>query len=103
KEELIQTLKEMDDRIQFDIITFETEVERWKGELVPASASNKEAAIAFIKRQKPRGADVVTVRRGKASSGSGEGRTNLGGAREMAVGIASGGSGGAAPGAAGAG
>lgn len=89
KEELVYTIQELDENTYFDIVTFETEVERWKGDLVPATAGNREAAISFVKKQKPRGAEPVRSRGPRKASVSDEGRTNVWGALKAAFGAQS--------------
>ncbi len=89
KEELVYTLAELDDSIWFDIVLFETKIERWKGELVQATSGNRDAAIAFVKKQKAR--EAVPVRRRTPGGGTrtvmtDDGRTNLWGAIEAAFG-----------------
>ncbi len=53
--QLLQTLESLTDETNFDIVAFATNLQVWKGRLVPANVVNREAAKAFVRRLKPIG------------------------------------------------
>ena len=77
KTELENTIKNLDDNTNFNILAFATKVKRWKDWLVPANITNRAAAISFVKGLRPLGA------REDPMGGAGapdEGKTNTFGA-----------------------
>jgi HEAT repeat protein/VWA domain-containing protein len=87
KAELIRTIKSLKENVKFNIVLFETEISTWKKELQPANETNKADAIAFVTKQKPRGAEIAHNNRSGGSVGQ-AGRTNLWDALQFAFGIA---------------
>ncbi|MBI5366226.1 MAG: HEAT repeat domain-containing protein, partial [Planctomycetes bacterium] len=51
KKELIKCLKKLNPKVQFNIIFFNTSIERWKDGLIPASPENIQAAIGYVEKQ----------------------------------------------------
>ncbi|MBI3268650.1 MAG: HEAT repeat domain-containing protein [Planctomycetes bacterium] len=51
KLELIKCLKKLDPKVSFNIIFFNSSVEKWKDGLLLASPANKEEAIKYVDRQ----------------------------------------------------
>ncbi len=88
KTELIRTIGGLEDFVKFDIVAFATEVDPWRGKLVPANALQKAAAIDWVRRLEPLGvsgdADLVAVGLGAADLS--KGKTNTYGALMYAIG-----------------
>jgi hypothetical protein len=53
QEELTYVIKDLADNVYFNILTYSTEVEKWKPGPVKASHANKKNALRFIKRLRP--------------------------------------------------
>jgi len=79
KEELIRTIEGFEGRLIFNIIVYHTEPEAWQKKLVEATPSMRRKAVAFIRRQEPRGRSRDSSRssRRRTSGSVEEGRTNL--------------------------
>src|SRR5262249_47925818 len=79
KTELENTLKNLDENTNFNILAFATKVKKWKDWLVPGNITNKAAAISFVKGLHPLGAREDPVMGGGGGAVD-EGKTNTFGA-----------------------
>ncbi len=93
KTELARTIETLEPYVEFQIVSFATEVKLWKKELVPANVLNKSSALEYVKRLAPIGgnskADLANA--GLAGAASLElGKTNTFGALAEALRLGSG-------------
>ncbi|MFO0984118.1 MAG: HEAT repeat domain-containing protein [Planctomycetota bacterium] len=79
KEELERTLNQLGPEVRFNVISFATEVYRWKESLVPATELNKASAVEYVHKLKPIGGSSQSFRAKAgltASAGLDKGKTN---------------------------
>ncbi len=90
KTELANTIESLESYVEFGIISFATETDRWKKKLVPANVINKESALDYVRRLEPLGGnskiDLAEVGLG-GSANLGAGKTNTYGALSLALGL----------------
>ncbi len=88
KAELIRTIGGLDANVRFDIVTFATEIDAWRGKLVQANALQRAAAIDWVAKLEPLGtagaADLVAAGLGRGDAS--KGKTNTFGALMYAIG-----------------
>ncbi|MBI1853238.1 MAG: HEAT repeat domain-containing protein [Planctomycetes bacterium] len=86
REELINMVAGLQPYAKFNIITFNSEVQRWEKSLVSATLDNKNRAIKFLARLRPE--SLVAVGNSRVAGGT-PGQTNTFGALEAAFDITS--------------
>jgi hypothetical protein len=90
KEELIATVQSFRDNVQFNILSFATNLKWWKKDLVPSNILNRNSAVDFVRRLEPIGGGSTgfKVRAGlRANAMLKEGMTNTYGALMAALGV----------------
>jgi hypothetical protein len=82
KNELVNTIKDLDENTNFNIIAFATKIKTWKNWLVQGNNVNRASAISWVNRLKPIGAKADMFSGGLGGGGAGleEGKTNTFGA-----------------------
>ncbi len=90
KTELMRTLERLESYVEFTILSFATDLRPWKKALVPATASNKTAAINWVKSLKPLGGNEDAALAGVGLVGAANveaGKTNTYGALMWALNV----------------
>jgi len=90
KQELGAAIDGLEANVMFDVHAFASEVESWRGKLVPANALNKRSAREFLRKLKPIGGSSAQQRASAglgSSANVGAGRTNTYAALMAGLGI----------------
>ena len=79
KEELLRSIEGLESYVQFNVISFASQVHPWRKGLVSANALNRRSASDFVRKLKPIGGSVAQARAQAGLKGSAnveDGRTN---------------------------
>jgi len=89
KSELVSTIENLGNGVEYNILAFATEIKWWKKKLVPTNILNKNSAAKFVRRLKPLGGARAGFRSraGLASASLEQGKTNTYAALLAAFGV----------------